>query len=51
MLVLPYLSVYIKPEINDALLCSVTSECLVVGISSLEVVPVILVLSLSKEQV
>jgi len=42
---------YIKLEINDTLLWSVTSEYLAVGISSLEVVPVILVLSLSKEQV
>jgi len=48
---LPYLSAYLKLEINDTLLWSVTSEYLAVGISSLEVVPVILVLSLSKEQV
>jgi len=47
---LPYLTTYLKLEINGTLLCSVTSEYFAVGISSLEVVPVVLVLSLSKEQ-
>jgi len=46
---LPCLSVYIKLEINDTLLCSVTLEYLAVGISSLEVVPFLLVLSFSQE--
>ena len=35
--------IYLQLEINDTLLCSVTSECLAVGISSLEVVPFLLV--------
>jgi hypothetical protein len=38
-----------KLEIKGTLLCSVTSENLAVGISSLEVVPFLLVLSLPQE--
>jgi len=40
------MNIYPQLEINDTLLCSVTSENFAVGISSLEVVPFPLVLSL-----
>ena len=43
-------NVYILLEIKGTLLCSVASEDLAIDISSVEVVPFLLVLSLSQEQ-